>query len=128
MDVARLNEVPLFAGLSRRERKAIAQHADEIEVPAGTRLVNEGQLAYELFVIVSGTADVLVGEERIAAVGPGDVIGEVGVLETHKRTASVIATSPISAIVVNGPELRAMARDYPDVDAQLRGLIAERQR
>ena len=126
MDAARLDEVPLFSGLSRRERKAVAQHADEASLAAETRIVEEGRPAHEVFVITSGTADVFEGGDKIRELGPGEVICEIGVLETHQRTATVIATSPIEAIVMNGPELRAMANSLPDVHARLQALIAER--
>ncbi len=126
MDAAHLDQIPLFEGLSRRERKAVAQHADEISLASGTKIVEEGRLASEVFVMVTGTADVFEGDDKIRELGPGDVIGEIGVLETYKRTASVVATSPIEAIVINGPELRAMANSYPDVHGRLEKLIAER--
>ena len=127
MDPAHLDGVPLFEGLSRRQRKAVAQHADEIDLGAGATLAEEGRLANELYVIVSGAADVFVHGESVGGVGPGDVIGEIGVLETHKRTASVVATTPVHVIVITAAELRAMASSYPDVDARLRELIAQRR-
>jgi len=121
-----LDQVPLFSGLSRRYRKAVAQHADEVDLATGAKLVAEGHLSYELFVIVSGTAEVIEHGIKVRDLGPGDVIGEIGVLETHKRTATVTATSPISAVVIGAQELRSMAASYPEVDARLRELIAER--
>lgn len=126
MDASHLNDVPLLSELSRRQRKAVAQHADELDLAEGTTLVEQGRLAYELFIIVSGTVDVFEDAKKIRELGPGDVIGEIGVLETHKRTATVVATSPVRAIVISAPELRAMTSSYPDVDAQLRQLISER--
>ncbi len=126
MDVARLEEVPLFSGLSRRKRKIVAQHADEIDLPAGTRLVEEGRLAYELFVILDGKAHVFEGDTKIAELGPGDVVGEIGVLETLTRTATVVATTPINAIVMYGRELRALDKALPGIFVQLQDLVRER--
>jgi CRP-like cAMP-binding protein len=126
MDPASLKDVPLFADLSRRVRRIVAQHADEVELAAGTEIVSEGALAYELFVIVEGTADVSEDGAKIAEVGPGDVVGEIGVLKTHMRTATVTATTPVKAIVVYGPELTALGETMPEVFTELESLIEER--
>jgi CRP-like cAMP-binding protein len=126
MDASRLVSVPLFADLSRKDRKAVARHADEIQITEGSKIVEQGRLAYELFVIQNGTADVVMNGEVIAQMGPGDVVGEIGVLQTHLRTATVVATSPVDAIVMYGPELTALTQSLPGVLAELERLIAER--
>ena len=64
LDAKQIEQVPLFAGLDKRERARVAQHADEIDVPEGKRLAREGDLAYEFFVIREGTADVDVVARR----------------------------------------------------------------
>lgn len=107
-------------------RKIVAQHADQVQLAVGTEIVSEGALAYELFVIVDGRAEVFEGGTKIAELGSGDVVGEIGVLKTHKRTATVIATSPIRALVMYGPELTAMHETMPEVFSELESLIEER--
>ena len=126
MDASRLESIPLFAELSRKDLKAVARHADEVDLPSGAKIVEQGRLAYELFVVESGTADVLIDDQVIAQIGPGDVVGEIGVLKTHTRTATVVATSPITAIVIFGPELTALTESLPGVRAELERLIVER--
>ena len=126
MDASRLESIPLFAELSRKDLKAVARHADEVDLPSGAKIVEQGRLAYELFVVESGTADVLIDDEVIAQIGPGDVVGEIGVLKTHTRTATVVATSPITAVVIFGPELTALTESLPGVRAELERLIVER--
>ena len=127
IDPASLKDVPLFAGLSRGARKIVAQHTDEVELAVGTKIVSEGALAYELFVIVEGTAEVSEGGGTvIAQMGPGDVVGEIGVLRTHRRTATVTATTPVKALVMYGPELTALSETMPEVFTELESLIEER--
>ena len=126
MDVAVLDSIPLFAALPRKERSVVAEHADEVRLEHGAHIVDEGHLAYELFVLKTGTADVLHGDEVIARLGPGDVVGEIGVLKTNVRTATVIATSPVEAIVMYGPELTALKGTMPHVWAELERLVEER--
>jgi CRP-like cAMP-binding protein len=104
----------------------VARHTDEVQIADGTEIVSEGALAHELFVIVEGTAEVSEGGTIIAQMGPGDVIGEIGVLRTHKRTATVTATTPVQALVMYGPELTALNETMPEVFTELESLIEER--
>ena len=122
----RLAEIPLFASLSKRERAQVARAADEVQVPEGKRLVEQGRFAYEFVAIEEGTADVVQDGKTIRQLGPGDFFGEIGLLEAERRTASVIATSPMKLIVVFGPQLRSLERDMPQLQEQLRAAIRER--
>jgi CRP-like cAMP-binding protein len=97
-----------------------------VELPAGAEMVSEGTLAHELFVIVDGTAEVFEDGNKINDLGPGDVVGEIGVMKTHKRTATVTATTPIKALVMFGPEMTALQKTMPEVFAELESLIEER--
>ena len=126
MDQAQLEGLTIFSGLSRRQRKIIAQHADEVDIANGAKVVEQDRLANELYIIKSGSADVYDGDELINQLGPGDIVGEIGVLETHKRTATVIATSPISAVVMYGPELMALKNSVPALFADLEELVRTR--
>jgi CRP-like cAMP-binding protein len=127
LDTKEIEQVPLFAGLDKRERALVAQHADEIDIPAGKRLAREGDLAYEFFVIREGTADVDVGGERKNKLGPDDFFGEIGVLEEERvRAATVTATSPMKLVVITGRDLRALGRDMPDVIDKLRSACYDR--
>ncbi len=127
MDAARLKSIPLFAELSERERQQVARWADELDVPEGKHLVEEGQFAYEFFVIEEGTAEVRHGQETIAQLGPGDFFGEIALLEHIRRTASVLATSPMRAIVMFGRDFRAMEAAMPGVAARIRQALEDRK-
>jgi CRP-like cAMP-binding protein len=122
----RLAEIPLFSSLSRREREQIARAADEVEVEAGKHLAEQGQFAYEFMAIEEGTADVLKDGEKLRELGPGDFFGEIGLLESERRTATVVATSHMRLIVIFGPNLRSLEREMPGLSAQLRTAIRDR--
>ena len=81
MDESDLQSIPLFESLPRDDRRLIAQHADEIDVAEGTDLVRQGEFAYEFFVIEQGGAEVLRDGDHIADLGPGDFLGEMGIVE-----------------------------------------------
>jgi 5-deoxy-D-glucuronate isomerase len=70
-------------------------------VPAGEELTKEGRLAHEFFVIEDGAAEVRQNGERIAELGAGDFFGEIGLLETQRRTATVTATTDLRVIVMS---------------------------
>ena len=128
MDEARLARVPLFADLSRREREHVARFTDELDFPEGRQLATEGDFAYEFFVIEDGTVDVIQQGERVNKLGPGDFFGEIGAMGGIPRVASVITTSPVRAIVMTAHDLRAVAREMPEVADRIRAAIEERSR
>ena len=60
--------------------------------------------------------------------GPGDFFGEIGLLVTGKRTASVVATSPLRVIALFDRDVRELQRELPELDGQLRAALADRFR
>jgi CRP/FNR family transcriptional regulator, cyclic AMP receptor protein len=126
MDVARLQGLWLFSSLTSEELERVARWTDELEVPAGRELATEGSFAHEFFVIEDGTATVLKDGERIAELGPGDFFGEIGLLETERRTASVVADTPLRVIVMFQREFKQMEREMPAVAARVRAAIRAR--
>jgi CRP-like cAMP-binding protein len=128
MDESNLRSIALFESLAAGARRTIAQHADEIDVPEGTELARQGEFAYEFFVIVDGTADVLRAGERIAELGPGDFLGEMGIVGKVVRNATVVTTSPARVIVMTSQAFRSMAATNPDVAARISAAVEERCR
>jgi CRP/FNR family transcriptional regulator, cyclic AMP receptor protein len=126
LDPARLRSVPLFAALSDRDRRQVAQWADEIEVEPERALASQGQFGYEFFVIEEGRAEVLRDGVAIAELGPGDFFGELALLETDRRTATVVARTPMRLIVMHRREFRHMEREMPRVAEQVREAVKQR--
>lgn len=126
MDKAKLKSVPLFDSLSNRELERVAQHADEIDIRKGTMLARQGEFAYEFFIIEEGTARVTVDGGHRRDLGPGDFFGEIGLLESERRTASVEAATAMILIVITRSSFRQVEREYPGVAEQIRATIRER--
>jgi CRP-like cAMP-binding protein len=126
MDSTRLEGVRIFSGLSKKELGKLAQWTDEVSVSAGEALATEGMFAHEFFVIEEGSAEVTQDGERIAELGPGEFFGEIGLLETERRTASVVATTPMQLIVMFQREFKQMEREMPAVADRIRTAIRAR--
>jgi len=126
MNEARLKSIPLFSSLSKRELREVAQHADEVDVAEGKTLMTEGESAYEFFVIEGGAAEVTADGHKVAELGPGDFLGEMGAIGHAKRSASVVAKSPMTLIVMTDRDLRQLERELPSVHQQLCTAIEER--
>jgi CRP/FNR family cyclic AMP-dependent transcriptional regulator len=126
MDVRDVQSIPLFAGLSKDDQKVVAQYADEVDVPAGTKLAQEGRLAYEFFAIKDGTADVTIGGQHAAELGPGDFFGEIGLLAGDRRVATVVATTPMHLVVLTGSQLRAIESRMSGVAERVRSAMEQR--
>jgi len=126
VDVAKLDAIALFTGMTLDQRASIAQVCQELEVEDGTTLVEEGDFGFAAFAITSGTADVVSDGAVVRTLGPGDVFGEIAVLSGGRRTATVVATSRMRLITVLNRDLWRLERDHPDVAAALRATIDER--
>jgi CRP/FNR family cyclic AMP-dependent transcriptional regulator len=128
MNPNRLRDVPIFGHLSKRELERVAGWLQAFSIPNGDLLVREGAAAHEFFLIEQGEAAVLEDGERVAMLGPGDFFGEIGLLETGRRTASVVATTPMDVIVMYRDEFEQMKRELPTVADQVQAAIRDRLR
>ncbi len=124
MDPDSLKTIPLFSSLSSDALETVSVFASETSVSAGKRLVHEGDYSYDLIVIEDGTADVIKAGEVIGSLGPGDVFGEMGMLSGGKRTADVVATSPMRLITLSKWDLQRISTE---VSSQLQSLVQRRQ-
>jgi CRP/FNR family transcriptional regulator, cyclic AMP receptor protein len=126
MDQKRLKDVSLFQGLAKKDLQHLGRWTDEVDIPEGKSLAEQGSFAYEFLVIEDGTADVIQDGKRIRTLGPGDFFGEIGLLESERRTASVVATSPMRLIVMTGRDFSAMRSEMPHIAEEINEKIEER--
>src|SRR3954462_4578505 len=126
MDAQELAQIPLFSDLSEEDIQALATYADEVTVSEGKHLVDEGGYAYDLFAIVEGKAQVIVGGETVAELGPGDFFGDAGVLEKQQRNATVVARSRMRLVTLTGWDLRRMRKQLGPVVEKLEKAIEQR--
>jgi CRP-like cAMP-binding protein len=124
--VEALRRAPLFDGLAKKELTELARATDELAVPAGTVLCREGSLGSEFFVVVSGTADVTRDGKLLATRSSGDFFGEIALLATTKRTATVTATTDLRCFVLTSRAFRAVLDDNRSVERKVTQALAER--
>jgi CRP/FNR family transcriptional regulator, cyclic AMP receptor protein len=119
MDPEHLRSVPLFETMSEQDLRKIATFATEDSAPAGATLMREGDYANDMVAIEDGTAEVLRDGRTIGTLGPGDVFGEIGLLERRQRTASVVASSPMRLIRLTSWDVKRLPRETRDRLAEI---------
>jgi CRP/FNR family cyclic AMP-dependent transcriptional regulator len=126
MQPSQLKRIPLFSDAPDEELKQVAAFAETKEVSEGTEVVSEGGFSRALLAIEEGTAEVTRDGEHVADLGPGDIFGEAGMLDSSMRSASVIATSPMKLISLGHFEVMRLKKDAPEVYERIEKLVDER--
>jgi CRP-like cAMP-binding protein len=121
-----ISRVPLFDGCSGRELAQVAGIAQQIDVPEGTVMIREGEPGRDFFALVEGSVDVRKGKRRIAALGPGDFVGEIALLTDAPRTATVRATSPVSALRMTRQGFSTLLDASPRMRGKVIKTLADR--
>lgn len=119
-----LSNVPLFSACSQKELARIAKATDEVNLPDGRVLMNQDESSREAFIIVSGKAVVRRNNRKVAELGPGSMIGELGLLDRGPRTATVVAEGPVDVLVLGPREFAALLDDVPSITHKLLKSLA----
>ena len=126
--VERLSQVQLFSACSKRDLSRIAALAEEVEVPAGRVLMRQGDLGREAFVIADGRAKVTIRGKRSTKLGPGECFGEMALLHSAPRSATVTAESDMRLFVLGSRQFAALIESVPGVGRKVLAALAERLR
>ena len=124
----RLSQVELFSTCNKRELARIAALTVELEVPAGRVLMRQGEPAHECFVIEQGTARATIRGRKASRMGPGESFGEMALVHTAPRSATVTAETEMRLLVLNSREFSTLMADVPSVARKLLAVVAERLR
>lgn len=128
MNMRRLAELPLFEGLDEAALKAVGNTVTEESVEAGRLLVRAGDYAQDLTIIDEGTARVEQDGREIATLGPGEMFGEMGVVQKGQRNATVIATSDMRLIHMTSFDIKRLNGRYPQILERIQRTVEERAR
>ena len=123
-----LSRVDLFSGVAREELERIADLSGEIDFPAGRHIVQQGFVGNGLYIIVTGRARVVRGDDTLAELGPGDFFGELAVIDQQPRLASVVAMEPTTCLALASWDLLRLLETDPRICLNLLRALAERLR
>lgn len=123
-----LASVPLFAACSKKELQAVARASDEVALPAGTVLCEQGTVGREAFVILDGTAEVRRNSNKVATVGAGTCVGELALLDHGPRTATVVADTDITVLAIATREFAGILDEVPPIAHKILRSLAARVR
>jgi CRP/FNR family cyclic AMP-dependent transcriptional regulator len=118
--------VPLFAGCSKKELGEISSLADELSFPEGTTLIEEGRQGHEFFVLVEGSVDVRRKGRKVSSLGDGSFFGEMSLVSSRPRNATVTASSPVRVLVIHEQAFRRLLRDSPPIQLKVLQTLADR--
>ncbi len=120
------SRIPLLAVLKPKDRERVVKYAKHRTYSGGDVVVREGDPALNLFLVADGPARV--ERDGVGPVGrlqPGDFFGELGLIEQHGRTATVIAEDELTCYLLPAWEFRSLLRDHPEMAVpMLEALIA----
>ena len=126
MNMRRLAELPLFAGLDDDALREVGAAVSEESVEAGRVLVREGDYSQDLTSIDEGTARVERDGRELAQLGPGDMFGEAGLLQKGMRNATVVATTDVRMIHLTNFDLNRLRGAHPELLERIQQIQAER--
>ena len=123
-----LRNVPLFSSLNNKELQTIAKATDELTVPAGHVLTDQGQMGREAFVLVDGSATVRRNGKKVATLGAGSVVGELSLLDHGPRTATVTTDTEATVLVIDQRHFLGVLDSVPAVAHKLLANLAAKVR
>jgi CRP/FNR family cyclic AMP-dependent transcriptional regulator len=123
-----LSKIWLFSACSARELRTLQSALDEVTVPAGKILTEEGTLGREFFLIVEGTASVRHNGRKVATLGPDQYFGELSLLDRGSRTATVVAETQMRLLVLSQRQFNGILEAVPVMTRKILAVMASRLR
>ena len=129
-DVELLRNIPLFAKIEPSKLKLLAFTSQRLTFSAGDSLFKQGDEGDALYIIMEGTADILVdtpgGQITVATMGKNDFVGDIAVLCDVPRTATVTATSKLTTLRVTKDLFFQLVCQFPQIAIEIMRELAHR--
>lgn len=129
-EVELLRRVPLFANVAPAKLKLLAFTSDRVSFREGQVLFKQGDAGDAAYVVLAGTADVLVGangeEIKVASLEPNSIVGEIAILCDVGRTATVKATAPLEALRISKDHFLKLLAEFPEMAVEIMRVLADR--
>ncbi|MDF1597114.1 MAG: cyclic nucleotide-binding domain-containing protein [Acidimicrobiia bacterium] len=123
-----LKKVSLFSNLSKKDLTEVAKRADEVHVPKGTVLAEQGEQGSQGFIIVRGTVSVRRNNRKISTHGEGEVLGEMSLLDGKPRSASLRVESDAVLLVIHRRDFQYLVDHLPGLDRKILVSLSARLR
>jgi CRP/FNR family transcriptional regulator, cyclic AMP receptor protein len=120
--------VPLFSACSKKELKELGSLFDETTVPAGTVIVRQGSMRFEMYVVVEGTVKVEVDDHFVTTLGAGAHFGELAPIDKRPRSATVTAVGPATLLVLGPSQFMTALDDIKGLPMKLLASMSARVR
>ncbi len=129
-EVEMLRRVPIFSRIAPAKLKLLAFTSDRMTYNAGQDLFRQGDPGDAAYVVLSGTADILVrspaGDIKVADVDPNSIVGEIAILCDVSRTATVRATSALEVLRISKEHFLKLLSDFPEMAVEIMRVLADR--
>ncbi len=128
LDVDWLSKVTFFDRFTPAQVEQIAQLGQRVDADPGAELTDQGRYGDVCYLIIEGTANVLIRDEFVTSVGAGTMVGEMALLEHRPRNATVVAETPMVLVSFGTKEFRKILDDNPDLRELVHALLVARER
>ena len=129
-EVELLRNIPMFSNIEPSKLKLLAFTSERLTFGDGDLLFNEGDPGDSAYIIVDGTADVLIntpgGAITVAQFGRNDIVGEIAILCDVPRTAAVKATTKLETMVISKDLFFRLIMEFPQIAVAIMRELAER--
>ncbi|MUZ71755.1 cyclic nucleotide-binding domain-containing protein [Agrobacterium vitis] len=129
-EVEMLRRVPLFSQIAPAKLKLLAFASDRMTCREGQNLFRQGDVGDAAYVVLSGTADVLVnsdaGEIKVAEVQSNSIVGEIAILCDVSRTATVRAATRLEVLKISKENFLKLMSDFPEISSEITRVLADR--
>ena len=123
-----LQQLDLFRACRPAELRSLAAAVEESTLPAGATLCRQGERGQECYVVASGEVDVLIDDVLVATLGPGEVVGELSLLDNGPRTATVVARTAVELFVIPRRRFKVLMERVPSLGSALMVALSHRLR
>jgi hypothetical protein len=128
-----LKNIDLFEGLSVGELAAIASVAEEIDCPAGERIIHEGSIGDTIYFIIKGEVSAIMdmggsNEIEVNRIKTGEYFGEMALFDDIERSASILTEKASSFLTLHNQEFKELVREYPQIALKICKVLSGRIR
>ena len=129
-EVELLRNIPLFSKIDPSKLKLLAFASERVIFGKGQELFHQGDSGDTAYIIVKGSADVLIdspgGELAVAKIGKNELVGEIAILCDVPRTATLRADEEVTTLAISKDLFFQMVREYPDMGIEIMRELAQR--